>query len=107
VRQIQDAHRPVVLTNRGRSVAVIQDLHDYESDVEERAFMKAVVKGIVDLEEGRETSLVDAKNVKDFLTVDFLSHDMILFSWRVNAGLSCHGFFDVFVCISLLLLSIA
>jgi len=61
VRQIQEAHRPVVLTNRGRSVAVIQNLHDYESDVEERAFMKAVVKGLVDLEEGREVSLLDAK----------------------------------------------
>ncbi len=61
VRQIQEAHRPVVLTKRGRSVAVIQDLHDYESDVEERAFMKAIVKGMVDLEEGREVSLLDAK----------------------------------------------
>ena len=39
VRQLQEAHRPVVLTSRGRSVAVIQELHDYESDVEERAFM--------------------------------------------------------------------
>ena len=61
VRQLQEVHRPVVLTSRGRSVAVIQDLHDYEADVEERAFMKAVVKGMVDLEEGREISLDDAK----------------------------------------------
>jgi hypothetical protein len=40
---------------------VVQALHDYESDVEERAFMKAIVKGIVDLEEGRELSLADVK----------------------------------------------
>ncbi len=39
----------------------MQSLHDYESDAEERAFMKAVIKGIVDLEEGRELSLADVK----------------------------------------------
>ena len=61
IKQIQKAHRPVLLTNRGRGVAVVQALHDYESDVEERAFMKAIVKGIVDLEEGRELSLADVK----------------------------------------------
>ena len=61
IKQVQEVHRPVLLTNRGRGVAVMQALHDYESDVEERAFMKAVIKGIVDLEEGRELSLADVK----------------------------------------------
>ena len=61
IKQVQEVHRPVVLTNRGRGVAVVQALHDYESDVEERAFMKAVVKGIIDLEEGRELSLAEVK----------------------------------------------
>ena len=40
---------------------MVQALHDYESDVEERSFMKAVVKGIIDLEEGRELSLAEVK----------------------------------------------
>ena len=62
VRQVQAVHRPVVLTNRGRGVAVVQALQDYESDVEERKFLKAVVKGMVDLEEGREMSLSDVKD---------------------------------------------
>lgn len=35
VRQVQKVHRPVVLTNRGRGVAVVQALQDYESDVED------------------------------------------------------------------------
>ena len=61
IKQVQEVHRPVLLTNRGRGVAVMQSLHDYESDAEERAFMKAVIKGIVDLEEGRELSLADVK----------------------------------------------
>jgi len=62
VKQVQDVHRPVVLTNRGRGVAVVQSLQDYESDMEERDFMKAVVEGMVDLEKGRELSLDDVKN---------------------------------------------
>ena len=61
VKHVQELHRPIVVTSRGRGVAVLQDLHDYESNVEERDFMKAVVKGIVDLEEGRELSFIDVK----------------------------------------------
>lgn len=61
VRQVQEAHRPVVLTKRGRGVAVVQSLKDYEAGVEEQSFMKAVVKGMTDLEEGREVSLAEVK----------------------------------------------
>lgn len=61
VRQVQEVHRPVVLTSRGRGVAVVQALKDYETGVEQQAFMKAVVKGMVDLEDGREVSLADVK----------------------------------------------
>lgn len=61
VKQVQEAHRPVVLTSRGRGVAVIQALCDYESVIEREVFMKAVVKGMTDLEEGREFSLAEVK----------------------------------------------
>jgi len=61
VKQVQDVHRPVFLTSRGRGVAVVQSLQDYEAGVEEQAFMKAVVKGMSDLEEGREFSLDEVK----------------------------------------------
>lgn len=61
IKQVQEVHRPMVVTSRGRGVAVLQDLQDYEKNEEERDFMKAVVKGMVDLEEGREISLDDAK----------------------------------------------
>lgn len=61
VKQVQEVHRPVVLTSRGRGVAVVQALQDYEAGVEQQAFMKAVVKGMVDLEEGREFSLANVK----------------------------------------------
>jgi prevent-host-death family protein len=61
LKQVQEVHRPVVLTSRGRGVAVVQGLQDYEAGVEQQAFMKAVVKGMVDLEEGREVSLAEVK----------------------------------------------
>lgn len=30
VNQVKETHRPVLLTSRGRGVAVVQDLDDYE-----------------------------------------------------------------------------
>jgi prevent-host-death family protein len=61
VRHVTEEHRPVLLTSRGRGVAVVQNLQDFESAEEERLFMRAVVKGIVDLEEGREKTLQQVK----------------------------------------------
>ncbi|MFC1680285.1 type II toxin-antitoxin system Phd/YefM family antitoxin [Pseudomonadota bacterium] len=61
VKHVADAHRPVLLTSRGRGVAVVQSISDYETAEEERAFMRAVVAGLADLESGREVSLADAK----------------------------------------------
>jgi prevent-host-death family protein len=61
VSQLDATHRPVLLTNRGRGVAVIQSLRDYEKDSEERTFMKAVLQGFADIEEGRTINLTEAK----------------------------------------------
>ena len=61
VNQVDITHRPVLLTNRGRGVAVVQSLKDYEAETEERAFLRGVVQGLMDLEEGREMSLADVK----------------------------------------------
>lgn len=61
VKQVQEVHRPVVLTSRGRGVAVVQALQDYEANMEQQSFMKGVVKGLVDLEEGRELGIAEVK----------------------------------------------
>ena len=61
VKHAAEAHRPVLLTSRGRGVAVVQSVTDYEEAEEERVFMRAVVTGLADLEAGREVSLADAK----------------------------------------------
>jgi len=61
VTRAQDTHRPILLTCRGRGVAVVQGLEEYENLEEERAFMKAVTQGLVEIKEGKELSLADVK----------------------------------------------
>ncbi len=61
VKHVAEVHRPVLLTSRGRGVAVMQSVVDYEEAQEEREFMRAVVKGLVDLDAGREVSLEEAR----------------------------------------------
>jgi prevent-host-death family protein len=61
VNQVDKTRRPVLLTNRGRGVAVVQSLKDYETETNEKAFLRNVVQGLIDLEEGREMNLADVK----------------------------------------------
>ena len=61
VKQVTEAHRPVLLTRRGRGVAVVQSVADYEAAQDERDFMRAVVAGLADLEAGREIPLEEVK----------------------------------------------
>ena len=61
VRQVDQTHRPVLLTSRGRGVAVVQALSEYEADSEERGFLRDVVEGLVDLEAGREVDLAEVR----------------------------------------------
>lgn len=61
IKHAAEARRPVLLTSRGRGVAVVQSVSDYETSEDERAFMRAVVAGLADLESGREVSLAAAK----------------------------------------------
>ena len=61
VKHVNEVHRPVLVTSRGRGVAVLQSVSDYEKSEEEREFMRAVIAGLADLEAGREVSLIEAK----------------------------------------------
>ncbi len=61
VGHASEAHRPVLLTSRGRGVAVVQSVADFEAAEDERDFMRAVVAGLADLEAGREWSLTEVK----------------------------------------------
>ena len=61
VKHVAETHRPVLLTNRGRGVAVVQSVAEYEKAEEERAFMRAVVDGLADLDAGRALTLEPAR----------------------------------------------
>ena len=61
IKHVSNAHRPVLITSRGRGVAVVQSVADFEQTEEDRAFMRAVVEGLADLEAGREVSLAEAR----------------------------------------------
>lgn len=61
VGRAQDTHRPILLTSRGRGVAVVQGLEDYERTAEELQFVKAVAKGLMDVREGNTVSVEEAK----------------------------------------------
>lgn len=61
VNLTQTAHCPILLTDKGVNIAVMQTITDYEAIEEERAFLKAVSKGLIDIKEGRETDLEAVK----------------------------------------------
>jgi prevent-host-death family protein len=61
VRHTSESHRPVLLTNRGRGVAVLQSLEDFEQAEEEKVFMRAVVAGLADLDKDRQSDLAEVK----------------------------------------------
>jgi prevent-host-death family protein len=62
VHRVDETRRPILVTSRGRGVAVMQALGEYEAEAEELAFLRGVVCGLMDLDEGRETSLADVKS---------------------------------------------
>jgi len=57
INQIKETHRPVLLTSRGRGVAVVQDLDEHEKNQEERAFMKVVAQGLMDIKNNQTLEL--------------------------------------------------
>ncbi|MBZ2189405.1 type II toxin-antitoxin system Phd/YefM family antitoxin [Alcanivorax sp. JB21] len=61
VGRSQETHRPILLTSRGRGVAVVQGLEDYEKTAEELRFVKAVARGLMDVREGDTVSLEEVR----------------------------------------------
>ncbi len=61
VNHAKNTHRPILLTSRGRGVAVVQGLEEYEKGEEEREFMKAVAIGLMEVREGKELALDEVR----------------------------------------------
>jgi len=61
VNRAKNAHRPILLTSRGKGIAVVQGLAEYEESQENREFMKAITQGLIEIKEGNELELDDVK----------------------------------------------
>ena len=61
VNRAKNTHRPILLTSRGRGIAVVQGLEEYEKNEEEKEFMKAVAQGLMEIKEGAEQDLDEVK----------------------------------------------
>jgi len=53
VQQVRKSRRPVLLTRRGRGVAVLLDLQEYEAMADRLAFVDAGEAGVKEFESGR------------------------------------------------------
>lgn len=55
LRQVRETRRPVVLTESGRSTAVLVDLETYQGLLDEVALLRDIHRGLADAEAGRVT----------------------------------------------------
>ena len=61
INRAKNAHRPILLTSRGKGIAVVQGLAEYEESQETHEFMKAITQGLIEIKEGSELELDDVK----------------------------------------------
>jgi prevent-host-death family protein len=66
--ELKEKHTPIVLTQHGRSVAVLIDIDSYERMEYDLQFKSACLEGLKDIEQGRTTSHAQAlAHVRDSL----------------------------------------
>ena len=53
LKRLRETRKPVLLTQRGRSVAVLMDVDEFESREYDRRFAQAVAEGLDDVAKGR------------------------------------------------------
>ena len=63
VTRANENRRPILVTSRGRGVAVLQGLEDYELLEEKVVFMQAVTQGLMEVKEGKVTDFTEAKRI--------------------------------------------
>jgi prevent-host-death family protein len=61
LNRAKNSQRPILLTSRGRGVAVVQGLAEFEENEEKREFMKAITQGLIEIKEGNELELDEVK----------------------------------------------
>jgi len=66
VTQANDTKRPILVTSRGRGVAVVQGLEEFEILEEKVEFMRAVAQGLMEVKEGKVMDFSEAKRALGF-----------------------------------------
>ena len=62
IKQVQDTKRPVVITQNGKSVAVLIDVHEFEAMQEKTELLSDILTSIGQQEKGAGISHKDAKD---------------------------------------------
>ncbi|AMM40244.1 Prevent-host-death protein [Candidatus Desulfofervidus auxilii] len=60
INQVKTTKRPILITQRGRGVAVLLEVSEFEKQQEKIAFMEAIVKGMEAAEKGELISHAEA-----------------------------------------------
>jgi len=66
VTQANDTKRPILVTSRGRGVAVVQGLEEFEILEEKVEFMRAVAQGLMEVKEGKVMDFSETKRALGF-----------------------------------------
>ena len=61
LNRAKNSQRPILLTSRGRGVAVVQGLAEFKENEEKQEFMKAITQGLIEIKEGNELELDEVK----------------------------------------------
>ena len=61
VNHAKNSHRPILLTSRGRGIAVVQGLDEYEQNEDKLEFMKAITRSLMDIKAGNSIELDEVK----------------------------------------------
>jgi prevent-host-death family protein len=65
VNHAKNSHRPILLTSRGRGIAVVQGVDEYEKKEDELEFMKAITQGLMDIKARNVLELDEVKKRLD------------------------------------------
>lgn len=67
LQKIKKTRRPLILTQHGRSAAVVEDMKEYEDRLERLELLEAIVRGLQAAEKGELVSHEEAMRQVDVL----------------------------------------
>lgn len=67
LQKIKRTRRPLILTHRGRSAAIVEDVTEYENRLARLELLEAIVRGIQAAEKGQVVSHQEAMRQLDAL----------------------------------------